>query len=93
MKWMDQLVLFSHVFESGVCSLWIYIHMQFFRAISMKHINHIKRLIHYPPTYFFYIYHLMMLDGEWIHGTCLGEESFNVMNLVVDRSVCQLRGQ
>ena len=40
-------------------------------------------------TIYFCVNHLMVLDGEWIHGTCQGEEVCNVMTLVEDMSVHQ----
>ena len=70
MKWMVYHVVFSHVVESGVLSRWIYLCVNFSCAILMKNIVHIMRLTQYSPRYICSVYHLMVLDGEWINGTC-----------------------
>ena len=69
MKCMGYRVVFSHVVESGVLSRWIYLCVNFSCAILMKNIVHITILTQYSPHYICSVYHSMVLDGEWIHGT------------------------
>ena len=62
-------------------------------TIVTKHIIHLGSFAQYKFKCFCLVYHVISLDGKWVHGTCQGEEVCNVQRLVEDIIWCQLFGQ
>ena len=81
-------VVYSHVVESELSS-----HSDVKYASSFGISPHDHDGAHYTLRrtciYLFIILrlicHVKMFDGEWMHETCLGEDFFNVMNMLEDR--------
>ena len=92
---MEKHILFYHVVDSGVHSSWdvkdLYLN-EIFHTILTKHNVHFERLTQYT-SFFRLVYHVIVIDGKWIHGACIYEEVCNVLILVEDKSERQKLGQ
>ena len=93
---MDKCAVLSFVANSGISSPWnlkdVYLCAIFSRGCDEARDTLQKTHILYT-SFFWRVYHVIVLDGEWIHGTLRGEDVCDVLILVEDRRGLQSLGQ
>ena len=81
---MEKFVVFSHAVNPDVSSRWGVKDLSLCaisRTIVRNHIIHFEILAQYT-SFFWWLYHVIVIDGEWIYGTCQVEEVCNFLILV-----------